>query len=59
MPENGLEKTPHISKMAQFLKGGNNGHFAKATAKQNGHKWFIIGLSFKIPKTYRSYPFNH
>ena len=36
MPENGREKAPHIPKMAQFLKGGKNGHFAKAIAEQNG-----------------------
>mgnify|MGYP007094313943 CR=1 FL=1 len=36
MPENGREKAPHIPKMAQFLKGGKKGHFAKAIAKQ---KW--------------------
>ena len=41
MPENGREKTPHILKMAQFIKGGKNGHFAKAKAKQNGYKSFI------------------
>ena len=46
-------KTP---KMAHFLKGVKNGHFAKAIAKQNGHKWAILGLSRKIPKTYRNYP---
>ena len=39
MPENGGEETPHIPKMAQFLKGGKNGHFAKAVAKQNGLYW--------------------
>ena len=38
MPENGREKTPHISKMAQFLIGGKNGHFPKAIAKQSGRK---------------------
>ena len=42
--------------MAQFLKGGKNGHFSKAVAKQNGHKWSVLGLSLKIPKTYRNYP---
>ena len=50
MPENGREITLHIPKMAQFLKGGKNGHFAKAIAKQNGHKWPILGLSIKITK---------
>ena len=50
MPENGREKTPHIQKMAQFLKGGKNGHFAKAIAKQNGHKWSKLGLSLKRQK---------
>ena len=55
MPENGWEKTPLIPKMAYFLKGGKNGHFAKATARQNGHKWPILGLSLKITKTYRNY----
>ena len=44
--------------MAQFLKGGKNGHFAKAIAKQNGYEWSILGLSLKIPKTYRNYPFK-
>ena len=39
MPENGREKTSRIPKMSQFLIGGKNGHFAKAIAKQNGHKW--------------------
>ena len=42
MPENGREKTPHIPKMAQFLKGGKNGQFAKVIAKQmvtNGLYW--------------------
>ena len=39
MPENSREKASHIPKMAQFLKGGENGHFAKAIAKQNGHEW--------------------
>ena len=43
MPENGREKTPHIPKMAQFLKGGKNGNFAKVIAKQNGHKRSILG----------------
>ena len=38
MPETRPGKTPHIPKMAQFLKGGKNGHFAKAIEKQNGHK---------------------
>jgi len=52
MPENGREKTPHIPKMAQFSKGGKNGHFAKAAAKQNGHKWSIQGLSLKILEIY-------
>ena len=33
MPENGREKASHIPKMAQFLKGGENGHFAKAITK--------------------------
>ena len=56
MPENGREKTRHIPKMSLFLKGGKNGHFAKAIAKQNGHKWSILGLSLKILKTYRNYP---
>ena len=56
MPENGQEKTPLIPKMAQFLKSGKNNHFAKATAKQNGRKWSTLGLSFKVPKTYRDYP---
>ena len=59
MPENGREKTPHIPKMAWFWKGGKNGHFAKVTAKQmvtNGHKWSILELSLKIPKTNRNYP---
>ena len=56
MPVNGLEKTPHIPKMAPFSKGGKNGHFAKAVAKQNGHKWSILGMSLKIPKTYRNNP---
>ena len=56
MPGNGREKTPHIPKVAQFLKGGKNGHFAKAIGKQNGHKWSVLGLSLKIPKTYRNYP---
>ena len=56
MPENGREKTAHIPKMAQFLKGGKNGHFAKAIAKQNGFKWSILGLSLKMPKIYRKYP---
>ena len=55
MPENGREKTPHIPKLAQFLKGGENSHFAKAIAKQNGHK-IVLGRSLKIPKKYRSYP---
>ena len=32
-------KTPHIPKMAQFLKGGKKSHFAKALAKQNGLYW--------------------
>ena len=57
MPEDGREKTPHLPKVAQFLKGGKNGHFAKAIAKQNGPNWSILGLiSFKMPKTYRNYP---
>ena len=59
MPQNGFEKKSHIPKMAQFLKGRNNGHFATAIAKQNGHKWSIMGLSLKIPKTYRNYPSNY
>ena len=29
---------------------------AEVIAKQNGHKWSILGLSLKIPKTYRNYP---
>ena len=55
MPESGREKTPHIPKMAQFLTSGKNRHFAKATAKQNGHKWSMLGLTFKVPKTYGDY----
>ena len=31
--------------MAQFFKGGKNGHFAEAIAKQNSHKWSILGLN--------------
>ena len=58
MPENGREKASRIPKMAQFLKGGENGHFAKAIAKQNDHKWSLLRLSLKIPKTYRNYPSN-
>ena len=54
--KNDREKTPHIPKMPQFLKGGKNGYFAKATAKQTAHKWSILGLSLKLPKTYRNYP---
>ena len=50
------KKAPDIPKMAQFLKGGKNGHFAKAIAKKNGHKWSILVLSLKITKTYRNYP---
>ena len=49
-------KKPHIPKMVQFLKGGKNGHFAKAIAKQNGHKWSILGLCLKMPKLDRKYP---
>ena len=45
MPENGQEKTPYIPKIAQFLKDSKNDHFAKAIAKQNGHKWCILGLT--------------
>ena len=56
MPEDGRQKTPHLPKVAQFLKGDKNGHFAKAIAKQKGHNWSILGLSFKMPKTYRNYP---
>ena len=56
MPENDQEKTPYIPKIAQFLKDSKNDHFAKAIAKQNGHKWCILGLSLKIPKTYRNFP---
>ena len=47
MPENDREKNTSHSK---------NGHFAEAISKQNGHKWSILGLSLKIPKTYRNYP---
>ena len=54
MPENGQEKTPHIPKMAQFLIRSKNCHFAKAIAKQNGHKWSLLGLRPKMPKTYRN-----
>ena len=36
--------------MAQFLKGGKNGHFAKAIAKQNGHNCALV------PKLERKYP---
>ena len=50
------KKTPQIPKMAQFLKGGKNGHFAKAIAKQNGHKWSVLGLCLKMPKLERKYP---
>ena len=32
-------KTPHTPKMAQFLKGGKNGHSAKALTKQNCLFW--------------------
>ena len=42
--------------MPQFLKGGKNGYFAKAIAKQNDHKWSLLALSLKVPKTYRHYP---
>ena len=45
-----------FQKMAQFLKGGKSGHFAKAIAKQNGLKWPILGLSLKMRKMYRKYP---
>ena len=34
MPENGREKTLHIPKMAQFLKGDKNSHFAKTITNQ-------------------------
>ena len=50
------KKALQIPKMAQFLKGGKNGHFAKAIAKQNGHKWSILGLCLKMPKLERKYP---
>ena len=29
---------------------------AEVLAKQNGHKGSMLGLSLKIPKTYRNYP---
>ena len=51
----------HIPKMAQFLKGGKNGHFAKARWSQSKmvtNAWSILGLGLKIPKTYRNYPLN-
>ena len=48
--------TSHSKNGTIFLKGGKNGHFAKPIAKPNGHKWFILELSLKIPKTYRNYP---
>ena len=50
------KKTPQNPKIAQFLKGGKNGHFAKAIAKHNGHKRSILVLSFKITKKNRNYP---
>ena len=47
------KNTSH-SKNGIILKGGKNYHFAKVRAKQNGHKWSIVALSLKIPKTYRN-----
>ena len=45
-------KTPHIKNMAQFLKGGKNGHFVKGIYQSkmvtNGLFWDV---SLKIPKT--------
>ena len=29
-------------------------HFAKAIAKQNGQKWFILGRNFKEQKAYKN-----
>ena len=52
MPGNGRGKTPHIKKMAQFLKGGKNGRFVKGIYQSklvtNGLFW---DASLKIPKT--------
>ena len=56
MPENGREENTSHSKNGTFLKGGKNGHFAKAMAKQNGHKWSTLGLSVQKPSTHRNYP---
>ena len=50
MPENGRKK--HI----KFQKWHNFGHFAKAIAKPNSHKWSILRLSLKIPKHKKLYP---
>ena len=46
MPENGREKRPHIPKMAKFLEGGKNGHFAKAIVTQNPQEWPTLGMNF-------------
>ena len=43
-------------KNTSHSKNGKNGHFAKAIAKQNGHKGSILGLGLKITKTYRNHP---
>ena len=59
MPETRPGKTPHIPKMAQLLKGGKNGHFAKAIEKQNGHKCMVYtGTEPPNTKNIQKLPFK-
>ena len=46
MPENDREKRPPNPKMANFLKDGKNGHFAKAIVTQNPQEWPTLGMNF-------------
>ena len=57
--ETAEKKTPHIPKMAQFLKGGKNGHFTKAIAKQTGHKCMVYtGTEPPNTKNIQKLPFK-
>ena len=40
--KDGLEKKPN-TKNDTFFKGGKNGQFGKAIARQNGQNWPVLG----------------
>ena len=37
----------------KHLQSGKTSHFAKTTATQNGQRWSILSLNFKVPKIYK------